>query len=139
MLMGVLALKALALLADSAAPVTGIEVKDHEGIAIQSTGQEVHEVLGGTSPTMELTVEKGYGHIKIKVQNEGTSNLTWSLQGNGREYLYKTVGKGDTLTWTSLNSFPNGMHSGDYLIQFRAGGDKVEGEAWGTTSFAWDS
>ncbi|WP_258012512.1 hypothetical protein [Paenibacillus sp. F4] len=79
------------------------------------------------------TVKKGYGHVKIKVRNEGTSNLTWSLQGNGREYVYKTVGKEDTLTWTSLNSFPNGMPSGEYVIQFRANGNKVEGEAWGTT------
>ncbi len=133
-LTGVLALTSVAPLAASAAPVTGIEVsKDHGGIVIQSTGQEVHEVLGGTSPTMELTIKKGYGHVKIKVRNEGTSNLTWSLQGNGREYVYKTVGKGDTLTWTSLNSFANGMPSGNYVIQFRAGGDKVEAEAWGTT------
>ncbi|WP_329808606.1 hypothetical protein, partial [Paenibacillus polymyxa] len=133
-LTGVLALTAVAPLAASATPATGIKVsKDHGGIVIQQTGQEVHEVLGGTSPTMDLTVKKGYGHVKIKVRNEGTSNLTWSLQGNGREYVYKTVGKGDTLTWTSLNSFPNGMPSGEYVIQFRAGGNKVEGEAWGTT------
>ncbi|MGM1022617.1 MAG: hypothetical protein ACQEXV_19375 [Bacillota bacterium] len=133
-LIGVLALTSVAPLAASAVPVTGVEVsKDHGGIVIQATGQEVREVLGGTSPTMNLTVEKGYGHVKIKVRNDGTSNLTWSLQGNGREYVYKTVGKGDTLTWTSLNSFPNGMPSGKYLIQFRANGNKVEGEAWGTT------
>ncbi|TKH44715.1 hypothetical protein C1I60_09650 [Paenibacillus terrae] len=133
-LTGVLALTAVAPLAASAAPTSGIKVsKDGGDIVIQQTGQEVHEVLGGTSPTMDLTVEKGYGHVKIKVKNEGTSNLTWSLQGNGREYIYKTVGKGDTLTWTSLNSFPNGMPSGEYVIQFRANGNKVEGEAWGTT------
>ncbi|MGG4219979.1 hypothetical protein ABEW32_17345 [Paenibacillus jamilae] len=131
---GLLALMAVASLAASATPAMGVEVpKGHGGIVIQSTGQEVHEVLGGTSPTMDLTVKKGYGHVKIKVRNEGTSNLTWSLQGNGKEYIYKTVGKGDTLTWTSLSSFPNGMPSGEYVIQFRAGGNKVEGEAWDTT------
>ncbi|MFB5762476.1 hypothetical protein [Paenibacillus medicaginis] len=118
----------------TAAPTTGIEVpKVHGGMVILATGQEVHEVLGGTSPTMDLTVDKGYGHVKIKVKNTGTSNLTWSLQGNGREYIVKTVGKGSTLTWTSLNSFPNGMPSGKYVIQFRANGNKVEGDAWGTT------
>ncbi|WP_149095697.1 hypothetical protein [Paenibacillus terrae] len=133
-LTGVLALTAVVPLAASAAPTAGIKVsKDGRGIGIQQTGQEVHEVLGGTSPTMDLTVKKGYGHVKIKVKNEGTSNLTWSLQGNGREYIYKTVGKGDTLTWTSVNSFPNGMPSGEYVIQFRANGNKAEGEAWGTT------
>ncbi|MGW8956767.1 hypothetical protein [Paenibacillus sp. NPDC055715] len=129
----VLALTAVAPLAASAAPVTGIEVSKDGGIVIQKTGQEVHSVLGGTSPTMDLTVEKGYGHVKIKVKNTGTSKLTWSLQGNGREYVYKTVGKGDTITWTSVNSFRNGMPSGKYVIQFRANGNEVKGEAWGTT------
>lgn len=129
-----LALMAVAPVAASAAPVTGVTFsKDHGGIVIQKTGQEVHEVLGGTSPTMELTVEKGYGHVRIRVQNTGSSNLTWSLQGNGKEYVYKTVGKRDSLTWTSVNSFPNGMPSGKYVIQFRAGGNNVEGEAWATT------
>ncbi|QDY86237.1 hypothetical protein FQU75_24555 [Paenibacillus polymyxa] len=133
-LTGVFALTSVALLTASVEPSKRIEVsKDGGDIAVQQTGQEVRELLGGTSPTMKLIIEKGYGHVKIKVRNEGTSNLTWSLQGNGREYLIKTVGKGKTLTWTSLNSFPNGMPSGDYIIQFRAGGNKVEGEAWGTT------
>ncbi|MBP1309074.1 hypothetical protein JOD82_002094 [Paenibacillus sp. 1182] len=133
-LTGVFAFTSVALLTASAEPSKGVKVsKDGEDIAVHKTGQKVREVLGGTSPTMDLTVEKGYGHVKIKVRNEGTSNLTWSLQGNGREYVLKTVGKGNTLTWTSLNSFPNGMPSGEYVIQFRAGGNKVEGEAWGTT------
>ncbi|APB77682.1 MULTISPECIES: hypothetical protein [Paenibacillus] len=133
-LTGVLALTAVAPLAATAAPVTGIKVsKDHGGIVIQQTGQEVHEVLGGTSPTMDLTVDKGYGHVKIKVRNQGTSTISWSLQGNGKEYVYKTVGKGGSLTWNSLNSFPNGMPSGKYVIQFRADGNKVDGEAWATT------
>ncbi|APB70889.1 hypothetical protein PPYC1_11185 [Paenibacillus polymyxa] len=130
-----LALTAVAPLATSATPATGIKVsKDHGGIVIQQTGQEVHEVLGGTSPTMDLTVDKGYGHVKIKVRNQGTSTISWSLQGSGKEYVYKTVGKGGTLTWNSLNSFPNGMPSGKYVIQFRAGGEKVDGEVWATTS-----
>ncbi|MGG4219752.1 hypothetical protein ABEW32_16205 [Paenibacillus jamilae] len=132
-----LALMAVAPLAASAAPAApamGIEVpKTHGGIVIQSTGQEVHELLGGTSPTMSLIVEKGYGHVRIKVQNRGKSDLTWSLQSNGKEYVYKTVGKGDTLTWTSVNSFPNGMPSGKYIVQFRANGNEVRGDAWGTT------
>ncbi|MGG1615842.1 hypothetical protein ACIFQM_12580 [Paenibacillus sp. NRS-1782] len=134
-LTGVLALTAIApIAASAAAPTEGTKVsKDHGGIVIQSTGQEVRELLGGTSPTMNLTVKKGYGHVRIKVRNTGTSNLTWSLQGNGKEYVYKTVGKGDTLTWTSLSSFPNGMPSGEYVIQFRANGNEVRGEAWGTT------
>ncbi|MDN4107275.1 hypothetical protein [Paenibacillus polymyxa] len=133
-LTGLLALTAVAPLAASATPIMGVELpKGHGGIVIQSTGQEVHEVLGGTSPTMEFTVKKGYGHVKIKVKNTGSNTISWSLQGNGREYLNKTVGKGDTLTWTSLNSYPNGMPSGEYVIQFRAGGNRVEGEAWGTT------
>ncbi|MDQ0495879.1 hypothetical protein [Paenibacillus brasilensis] len=108
----VFALTSVALLAASAEPSKGIEVsKDGGDIAVHKTGQKVREVFGGTSPTMDLTIEKGYGHVKIKVGNEGTSNLTWSLQGNGREYILKTVGKEDTFTWTSLNSFPNGMPS----------------------------
>jgi hypothetical protein len=134
-LTGVLALTAIApIAASAAAPTEGIKVsKEGGGIVIQQTGQEVRELLGGTSPTMSLIVEKGYGHVRIKVRNAGTSNLTWSLQGNGKEYIYKTVGKRDTLTWTSLNSFPNGMPSEEYVIQFRANGNEVRGEAWGTT------
>ncbi|TQS00557.1 hypothetical protein FKV70_06220 [Paenibacillus ottowii] len=129
-----MAVAPLAASAAPAAPAMGIEVpKGHGGIVIQSTGQEVHELLGGTSPTMSLIVEKGYGHVRIKVQNRGKSDLTWSLQSNGKEYVYKTVGKGDTLTWTSVNSFPNGMPSGKYIVQFRANGNEVRGDAWGTT------
>ncbi|AOK88504.1 hypothetical protein [Paenibacillus polymyxa] len=131
-----LALMAVAPVAASAAPVTGVTFsKDHGGIVIQKTGPETHEVLGGTSPLMEFTVEKGYGHVSIKVKNTGTSTITWSLvhKDSGRQYITKTVGKRDTLPWDSLNSFPNGMPSGKYEVQFRANGDRVEGEAWAIT------
>ncbi|WP_311082657.1 hypothetical protein [Paenibacillus polymyxa] len=133
-LTGVFALTLVALLTASVEPSKWIEVpKDSGDIAVQQTGQEVHELLGGTSPTMNLIVEKGYGHVRIKVQNRGKSDLTWSLQSNGKEYIFKTVGKGDTLTWRSVDSFPNGMPQGKYVVQFRANGNEVRGDAWGTT------
>jgi len=85
--------------------------------------------------TVNFVVAQGYGHLKLKVVNTGSSTITFSLQhiSTGKVFITKTVGSGNSLDWYSDLSFPNGIYSGDYVIQFRAGGDLMNGKAYGIT------
>lgn len=91
--------------------------------------------LAGKNPTTNFTVAPGYGHLKIKVVNTGSSTITFSLQHNstGKVFITKTVGGNSSLDWYSDVSFPNGVYSGDYVIQYRASGDNMSGKAYGVT------
>ncbi|MFB5682700.1 hypothetical protein ACE3NQ_17420 [Paenibacillus terreus] len=70
------------------------------------------------------------------MKNRGRSTITFSLvhKDSGKLYITKTVGAGKSLDWNNLDSFPQGLRSGDYEIQWRAGGDIVHVSAWGAPS-----
>ncbi len=87
--------------------------------------------LDGKSPLTEFFISPGYGHVKIRVKNNSKTTLTFTLKhvDSGDYLLTKYVGGGDTFNWYSMDGFPNGMRSGKYEIQWRAGGAYVDASA----------
>ncbi len=45
-------------------------------------------------------------------------------------YIVKTIGAHKKLLWDSVNSFSQGLRSGNYEIQWRANGDIVHVTTW---------
>ncbi|WP_068497712.1 hypothetical protein [Paenibacillus kribbensis] len=86
-------------------------------------------------PVSHFVLVPGYGHLKIFVKNRGNSTITFSLvhKDSGKLYITKTVGAGKELSWNSLDSFSQGLRSGNYEIQWRAGGNIVNVTAWGVS------
>jgi len=87
------------------------------------------------NPVTRFVLDPGYGHLKIQANNTGNSTITFSLvhTDSGKQYIVKTIGAHSSLTWDSLNSFSQGLRSGNYEIQWRAGGDIVHGSAYGVS------
>ncbi|MGW9529697.1 hypothetical protein ACWHAM_18470 [Paenibacillus terrae] len=86
-------------------------------------------------PVSRFELDHGYGHLKIFAKNKGSSTITFSLvhTDSGKLYITKTIGAHRDLEWSSLNSFSQGLRSGNYEIQWRAGGDIVHVSAWGVS------
>lgn len=95
------------------------------------TPQKSRDVFDDTfdrkDPVTRFEIDPGYGHLKIFVKNRGRSTITFSLvhKDSGKLYITKTVGAGKSLDWNNLGSFSQGLRSGNYEIQWRAGGDIV--------------
>jgi hypothetical protein len=104
------------------------------------TPQRARDVFNDTfetekNPVSRFVLDPGYGHLKIMVKNTGDSTMTFSLvhTDSNKQYIVKTVGAHSGLTWDSTNSFSQGLRSGNYEIQWRAGGDIVHGSASGVS------
>ncbi|MGM1022309.1 MAG: hypothetical protein ACQEXV_17635 [Bacillota bacterium] len=103
------------------------------------TPQKVRDVFNDMfdrkDPVSRFELDPGYGHLKIFVKNRGSQTITFSLvhKDSGKLYISKTVGAGRELSWNSLDSFSQGLRSGDYEIQWRAGGDIVKVTTWGVS------
>ncbi|MFK4343100.1 MULTISPECIES: hypothetical protein [unclassified Paenibacillus] len=103
------------------------------------TPQKARDVFNDTfdrkDPVSRFELDPGYGHLKIFVKNRGSQTITFSLvhKDSGKLYISKTVGAGRELSWNSLDSFSQGLRSGDYEIQWRAGGDVVKVTTWGVS------
>ncbi|KAF6582748.1 hypothetical protein [Paenibacillus sp. EKM211P] len=104
------------------------------------TPQRARDVFNDTfenekNPVSRFVLDPGYGHLKIMVKNTGDSTMTFSLvhTDSNKQYIVKTVGAHKSLTWDSVNSFSQGLRSGNYEIQWRAGGDIVHVTAWGVS------
>ncbi|ALP36310.1 hypothetical protein ASL14_09150 [Paenibacillus sp. IHB B 3084] len=88
--------------------------------------------LDGKSPLTEFSISPGYGHVKLRVKNNTNATLTFTLKhvDSGKDYFTKYVGAGDTFNWYSTDGFSSGLRSGNYEIQWRAGGAYVDASAW---------
>ncbi|MET3209379.1 UNVERIFIED_CONTAM: hypothetical protein ABIC26_002323 [Paenibacillus sp. PvR008] len=92
--------------------------------------------LDGKSPLTDFSISPGYGHVKLRVRNYSKSTLTFTLKNldTGDYLLTKYVGGGERFNWYSMDSFPNGMRSGNYEIQWHASGAYVDASAWGISA-----
>ncbi|KJD47431.1 hypothetical protein [Paenibacillus terrae] len=103
------------------------------------TRQRSRDVFNDTfdrkDPVSRFVLDRGYGHLEIYVKNKGNSTITFSLvhTDSGKQYITKRVGAGGELSWKSLDSFSQGLRSGNYEIQWRAGGDVVRVSTWGVS------
>ncbi|EHS54967.1 hypothetical protein P4H71_20490 [Paenibacillus kribbensis] len=109
------------------------------GIFASSDVNKSRDVFNDTfdrkDPVSRFELVPGYGHLKIFVKNRGNSTITFSLvhKDSGKLYITKTVGAGKELSWNSLDSFSQGLRSGNYEMQWRAGGNIVNVTAWGVS------
>ncbi|KJD42660.1 hypothetical protein [Paenibacillus terrae] len=104
---------------------------NHDGVSLFRTKDLFNVNLDGKSPLTEFSITPGYGHVKIRVENNSKTTLTLTLKhvDSGKDYFTKYVGAGDTINWYSMDSFSGGMRSGNYEIQWRAGGAYVDASA----------
>ncbi|WP_315794003.1 hypothetical protein [Paenibacillus sp. BIC5C1] len=88
-----------------------------------------------TAPA-SFSVPAGYGHGKFYFLNNGTSNLTVTMQhSSGLEYIAATVKPGAAYTWRSTADYPQGMRGGDYKISFHcSNGVNVKWSAFASNS-----
>jgi len=103
------------------------------------TPQRARDVFDDTfdrkDPVSRFVLDPGYGHLKISAKNTGNSTITFSLvhTDSNKLYITKTIGAHSSLNWDSLASFSSGLRSGNYEIQWRAGGDIVHVSAYGVS------
>ncbi|MCP3795658.1 hypothetical protein [Paenibacillus sp. CH40] len=103
------------------------------------TPQRARDVFDDTfdrkDPVSRFVLDPGYGHLKISAKNTGDSTITFSVvhTDSNKLYVTKTIGAHSSLNWDSLNSFSSGLRSGNYEIQWRAGGDIVHVSAYGVS------
>ncbi|WP_274484426.1 hypothetical protein [Paenibacillus polymyxa] len=104
-------------------------------ITPQKSRDVFDDIFDKKDPVSRFVLDPGYGHLKIFAKNRGDSTITFSLvhTDSGKQYIVKTIGAHKKLLWDSVNSFSQGLRSGNYEIQWRAGGDIVHVTAWGVS------
>lgn len=87
------------------------------------------------SPHMSFEVAFSYGHVKVEVNNTGSYPITFSVQrGNDSPIASNlSVPANSSRSWYSYNSYPRGIKSGAYIVQFRANGKAPKGSAYAIT------
>ncbi|GGA24858.1 hypothetical protein [Paenibacillus physcomitrellae] len=91
---------------------------------------------GSKQTSSSFDVSKGYGHVQLRFQNQGTSEAVISVahEGSGKKYFTKTVAVGESLIWTSALDYPQGMRSGYYILSFRSSSSFVDVDYSGMAS-----
>ncbi|MEE4569834.1 MULTISPECIES: hypothetical protein [Paenibacillus] len=91
---------------------------------------------GGSATVREVfSVPKGGGHVKLCLKNHSDHPVKVSLTHIDSNKLYiesLVIAPHDTVTWNSNDQgFSDGLRSGDYILHWRGGDYKVDGETWG--------
>ncbi|KJD42661.1 hypothetical protein [Paenibacillus terrae] len=109
-------------------------ISDHV-ITPQKSRDVFDDIFDKKDPVSRFVLDPGYGHLKIFAKNRGDSTITFSLvhTDSRKQYIVKTIGAHKKLLWDSVSSFSQGLRSGNYEIQWRAGGDIVHVTAWGVS------
>ncbi|WP_068497721.1 hypothetical protein [Paenibacillus kribbensis] len=109
-----------------------VKTPDNHDVSLFRTKDLFNVNLDGKSPLTEFSISPGYGHVKLRVKNNTKATLTFTLKhvDSGKDYFTKYVGAGDTFNWYSTDGFSSGLRSGNYEIQWRAGGAYVDASAW---------
>ncbi|MGQ3481253.1 hypothetical protein [Paenibacillus sp. TY11] len=104
-------------------------------ITLRKSRDVFNDTFNRKDPVSRFKLDPGYGRLKILVKNTGDSTITFSLVHTDSRKLYitKTIGAHSSLNWDSLDSFSQGLRSGNYEIQWRADGDIVHVTTWGVS------
>jgi hypothetical protein len=104
-------------------------------ITPQKSRDVFEDIFDKKDPVSRFVLDPEYGHLKIFAKNRGGSTITFSLvhTDSGKQYIVKTIGAHKKLFWDSVNSFSQGLRSGNYEIQWRANGDIVHVTTWGVS------
>ncbi|WP_043921470.1 hypothetical protein [Paenibacillus polymyxa] len=103
----------------------------------KTSGNNIISQRSGGSATVReaFSVPKGWGHVKLCLKNHSDHPVKVSLTHSGSNKLYfesLVIAPHDTVAWNSNDQgFSDGLRSGDYILQWRGGDYKVDGETWG--------
>ncbi|MDN4106108.1 hypothetical protein [Paenibacillus polymyxa] len=103
----------------------------------KTSGNNIISQRSGGSATVReaFSVPKGWGHVKLCLKNHSDHPVKVSLTHSGSNKLYiesLVIAPRDTVAWNSNDQgFSDGLRSGDYILQWRGGDYKVDGETWG--------
>jgi hypothetical protein len=110
------------------------QVKSGGIITPQTVDKEWGDSFSGRSTADDVfNVNAGYGHVKLHVQNTGSTSFKVNLvhRSTGATYWSTTVAANSSADWLSWNSYPQGMKTGDYTITFSGGVNNATGSYWG--------
>ncbi|WP_145051998.1 hypothetical protein [Paenibacillus xylanexedens] len=105
-------------------------------LAIDTDNPIGDTVSGDAVIQKSLTVNAGYGHIKISMNNYSSHSVFVSLTHNstGKVYFSQEIAGKENFTWKNFEQgFEQGVRVGDYTLQWSGGGSKVNGEFSGVT------
>lgn len=88
----------------------------------------------GSSARDYFTVNAGNGYLKLQLANYSSSPVRVTLTHIDTGYVYydKTVDPSSSKDYFSwLEGAPQGLRTGNYLIQYIGGANPVNGEYWG--------
>ncbi|ANS75548.1 hypothetical protein AWM70_13855 [Paenibacillus yonginensis] len=94
------------------------------------------DMLANGAATVQnpFTINPGYGHIKFLIKNYSSAsvNVTLTHTDSGLVYFSKTIPASSSLEWYNFkDGYPQGMRSGNYILQWSGGGTNVNGEVFG--------
>nr|WP_154959900.1 hypothetical protein [Paenibacillus xylanexedens] len=84
-----------------------------------------------------FTIDKGYGHIELTMENYSSRAVSISLTHNytGKVYFSREIPGMGALTWRNFEQgYEIGLRGGDYTLQWSGGGSEVNGKFNGRTS-----
>ncbi|MGO4531231.1 hypothetical protein AB4Z30_19315 [Paenibacillus sp. 2TAF8] len=94
-------------------------------------------VTGGAVVQKHFTIDKGYGHIELTMENYSSQAVSVSLTHNytGKVYFSREIPGMGALTWRNFEQgYEMGLRGGDYTLQWSGGGSEVNGKFTGRTS-----
>lgn len=108
------------------------ETQDHQ----TSDQLSFETILAGKNPTSNFSIDAEHNFFQLKIINKSKLIITFSLVNNetGKEILVDQVKPNKIWTWNSSTTYPKGLDSGKYTIQYRSNGNNMNGIAYGQLS-----
>lgn len=92
------------------------------------------KAIGGADVPQSFSVNAGYGHLKLFMENYSSKSVTVNLThlDSGLVYFTKTIPAGGSLDWRNFDEgYSQGMRGGNYVLQWIGGSYNVNGETFG--------
>ncbi|MDR6726437.1 hypothetical protein J2W91_004948 [Paenibacillus amylolyticus] len=118
----------------NSSPVTEDQLIDPMVI---DTDKPIGDTVSGDAVVQKsFTVNEGYGHIKLSMNNHSSHSVFVSLTHNntGKVYFSQEISGKENFMWKSFEQgFEQGLRGGDYTLQWSGGGSQVNGDFSGVT------
>ena len=89
---------------------------------------------GSAVVTNTFTVNEGYGHLKLLMENLGSNSVSVSLThvDTGLVYFSRSIPANGSLEWINFNEgYSQGMRGGNYKLQWLGSNYTVNGQYFG--------
>ncbi|MGV7118996.1 hypothetical protein [Paenibacillus kyungheensis] len=108
------------------------ETQDHQ----TSDQLSFETILAGKNPTSNFSIDAEHNFFQLKIINKSKLMITFNIVNNenGQEVFTDQVKPNKIWTWNSSTTYPKGLDSGKYTIQYRSNGNNMNGIAYGQLS-----